>query len=56
MRKSLVTLCYIGITWNAQAMNIDEYMSIYKNKNALLRASELSVEALEGKSDGEKLS
>ncbi len=52
MRKHIAVLCLLATSWNTQAMSIDEYMSIYKNKNALLRSSELSVEALEGKVDG----
>ncbi|MBC7456912.1 MAG: TolC family protein [Bdellovibrionaceae bacterium] len=33
----------------SQAMNIEEYMQVYKSKNSLLRSSEMSYEAVQGK-------
>jgi len=39
----------------SQAMNIDEYMNIYKSKNSLLRSSDMSFEAIQGKVDAAEI-
>ena len=38
-----------------QAMNIDQYMSLYTKNNLLLRSSEISFEAVQGKLDAAEI-
>lgn len=49
--KSRVLVVGIGLVVGslAHAMSIDEYMGVYKSKNSLLRSSEMSYEAVQGK-------
>lgn len=44
----LIGVNLLAGTW-AQAMNIEEYMSIYKSKNTLLKSSEISIESAQSK-------
>lgn len=43
------------VTIQTQAMTIDDYMSLYKSKNSLLKANEMSAEATESKIDGAEI-
>ena len=47
--RLLVVGISIWIGSLAQAMNIEEYMNVYKSKNSLLKSSEMSYEAVQGK-------